>query len=79
MMKISKCVFLITAFVVYILIGITPWFRIKLAPLVEMPEFNGMAYYFYHNFINNWGFKVIAALTIATIVSLIIREISARN
>ncbi|WP_315120864.1 hypothetical protein [uncultured Clostridium sp.] len=78
-MKINKCVFLITMLTVYILIGMTPWFRIKLAPPVEMSEFNGMIYYFYHNFIHAWGFKVIVALIIATIVSLIIRKRSINN
>jgi len=64
---------------VYILIGMTPWFRIKLAPPVEMSEFNGMIYYSYQNFFNNWGFKVITALIIATLVSLIIRKLTVKN
>ncbi|WP_315119822.1 hypothetical protein [uncultured Clostridium sp.] len=78
-MKINKYVFLITMFTVYILIGMAPWFRIKLAPPVEMSEFNGRMYYFYNNFIHAWGFKVIVALIIATIVSLIIRKRAINN
>jgi len=78
-LKINKYVFLITMFIVYVLIGMTPWFRIKLAPPVEIPEFNGIIYYFYYNFIYAWGFKIIVALIIATIVNLIIRKRAINN
>lgn len=78
-LKINKFVFLVTMCLVYILIGMIPGFKIKLVPPVEMSQFNGMIYYFYHNFTNDWRFKVIAALIIATIVSLIIRKMVVKN
>jgi hypothetical protein len=71
-LKFNKHIYIITTIAVYTLIGFMPTFRIKLTPPVEMSPSAGRLYYFFHNFTSNWGFKIILALIIAAIISVLI-------
>lgn len=73
-LKFNKYVFFITTIVAYTLTGFIPAFRIKLAPPIEMSLRDGRLYYFFQNFVHNWGFKIIIAFIIAAIASAFVSK-----
>ena len=73
-LKINKYIFIIITSIVYIFIGFVPVFKIKLAPLVEMSEYEAGRYYFLENFAHNWELKLMVALVIAIMVSVLLRK-----
>jgi hypothetical protein len=64
--------FIIITFTVYTLIGYIPGFMIKLAPPLDMPPFNAKIYYFVENFKKIWHLKLIVALIVALLLTVIL-------
>lgn len=70
-MRVNRYLFVLATLVVYTLLGLIPSFRIKLAPLAATTGVDDGSSYFLENFIHNWDFKLITAIVIATVVSML--------
>lgn len=79
MMRINKCLSILATLVVYTLINFLPSFRIKLAPVADTTSINDGINYFCQNFIHNWQVKLIIAIIMGVVVSILISMVSNRR